>query len=121
MENEKASQNEPVRRTGTLTVRVASAQGLTLPKSAEIPAAVQSALISREGHLASFVSPSSIREQQRLATQQQSGHMKRASVQRKNAWFMPYLVVEYDVNQVLVDALGGSDLFKPVYMHNAQL
>jgi serum/glucocorticoid-regulated kinase 2 len=34
---------------------------------------------------------------------------------------MPYLVLEYDVNQVLVDALGGSDLWNPVYMHQAQL
>lgn len=103
--------------TGTLWIRVSSAQGLTLPSSAGIPAAVQSALISREGQLASCVSPSSV-SQQRLATSQ--GHQKRASVQRKPAWFMPYLVLEYDVNQVLVDALGGSDLWNPVYMHQAQ-
>jgi serum/glucocorticoid-regulated kinase 2 len=105
-------------RTGTLSIRVASAKGLTLPASARIPSTVQAALISREGQLASCVSPSSV-SQQRLATSQ--GHQKRASVQRKPAWFMPYLVLEYDVNQVLVDALGGSDLWNPVCMHEAQL
>lgn len=108
----------PAKYTGTLWIRVSSAQGLTLPPSAGIPSSVQAALISREGQLASCVSPSSV-SQQRLATS--LGHQKRASVQRKPAWFMPYLVLEYDVNQVLVDALGGSDLWNPVYMHSAQL
>lgn len=44
----------------------------------------------------------------------------RDSVQRKQQWWLPYIVLEFDKNEVLVDALGG-DLSAPVWMYNATL
>ena len=44
----------------------------------------------------------------------------RDSVQRAQCWWLPYLVMEYEVNQVLITALGG-EIQKPVYMYQANL
>ncbi|BEI86593.1 hypothetical protein CcaverHIS002_0608800 [Cutaneotrichosporon cavernicola] len=43
----------------------------------------------------------------------------RDSLQRKQLWWLPYVVLEFDKNEVLVDALGG-DLANPVWMYSAQ-
>ncbi|KZS93668.1 Pkinase-domain-containing protein [Sistotremastrum niveocremeum HHB9708] len=102
-------------RTGMLSIRVIAAKNLSIPSSHSIPPSVQRALSSNIGQAVASVSPSSI-HQERLAKK----HEKHPSFQRKNAWFMPYLVLEYEVNQVLVDSLGGSDLYNPVYMYQAQ-
>lgn len=42
----------------------------------------------------------------------------RDSLQRKQLWWLPYVVLEFDKNEVLVDALGG-DLANPVWMYSA--
>lgn len=42
----------------------------------------------------------------------------RDSLQRKQLWWLPYVVLEFDKNEVLVDALGG-DLSSPVWMYSA--
>lgn len=42
----------------------------------------------------------------------------RDSLQRKQLWWLPYVVLEFDKNEVLVDALGG-DLTSPVWMYSA--
>lgn len=42
----------------------------------------------------------------------------RDSLQRKQLWWLPYVVLEFDKNEVLVDALGG-DLNGPVWMYSA--
>lgn len=42
----------------------------------------------------------------------------RDSLQRKQLWWLPYVVLEFDKNEVLVDALGG-DLSGPVWMYSA--
>lgn len=44
----------------------------------------------------------------------------RDSIQRAQCWWLPYLVMEYEVNQVLITPLGG-DLEKPLYMYQAHL
>lgn len=44
----------------------------------------------------------------------------RDSVQRKQQWWLPYVVLEFDKNEVLIDALGG-DLAAPVWMYSATL
>lgn len=44
----------------------------------------------------------------------------RDSIQRTQCWWLPYLVMEYEVNQVLITPLGG-DLEKPLYMYQAHL
>ena len=44
----------------------------------------------------------------------------RDSMQRKRNWWLPYVVLEFDKNEVLVDALGG-DLSKPEWNYRADL
>ncbi|PAV17117.1 AGC Akt kinase [Pyrrhoderma noxium] len=97
--------------SGLLTIRVTSAEGLALPSGTAVPPAVQSALTSSEAQAAAGVSPSSV-TQQRLAKSKSN----RDSVQRVQCWWLPYLVMEFDVNQVLITPLGGS-LDAPVYMY----
>ncbi|KAK2465353.1 hypothetical protein APHAL10511_002707 [Amanita phalloides] len=99
-------------RSGLLAIRVLWAEGLSLPPSAALPPAVQNALSSQQAKLAASVSPSSV-TQQRLAKRG-----NRDSVQRAQCWWLPYLVMEYEVNQVLITALGG-EIQKPVYMYQA--
>ena len=97
---------------GLLTIRVSSAEGLAV---SSVPPAVQSALSSSEAQIAASVSPSSV-TQQRLA----NGRNNRDSMQRVQCWWLPYIVLEFDVNQVLITPLGG-DLSSPVYMFQAHL
>lgn len=42
----------------------------------------------------------------------------RDSIQRKQVWYIPYVVLEFDKNEVLVDAIGG-DLNNPVWFYTA--
>lgn len=44
----------------------------------------------------------------------------RMSMQRKQCWWLPYLVLEFDKNEVLIDALGG-DIHAPTWMYKANL
>jgi len=45
---------------------------------------------------------------------------KRESAQRKRYWWLPYVVLEFDKNEVLIDAMGG-DLSNPVWNYRADL
>lgn len=101
--------------SGMLAIRIISAEGLGLPAGTTVPPAVQSALDSSEAKVAASVSPSSV-TQQRLA----KGRTQRDSVQRTQCWWLPYLVLEFDVNQVLITPLGGS-IESPVYMYLTHL
>ncbi|KAF9519393.1 hypothetical protein BS47DRAFT_1337145 [Hydnum rufescens UP504] len=73
-------------RTGLLTIRVIEGRNLSLPPGVGIPAPVEHAL--KAGHQRK---PSSNRE----------------SVQRRRCWWIPYVVLEYDKNEIMIDALGG--------------
>lgn len=42
----------------------------------------------------------------------------RDTLARRQLWWLPYVVLEFDKNEVLVDALGG-DLANPVWMYSA--
>ncbi|KAI0322348.1 AGC/Akt protein kinase [Amylostereum chailletii] len=106
--------DRPIGRTGILTIRVLWAEGFQVPAGTPIPAAVQSALASQPAKVAASMSPSSV-TQSRLAA---AGHAKRDSVQRSQCWWLPYLVMEFEVNQILITPLGG-DLEKPLYMYQA--
>lgn len=44
----------------------------------------------------------------------------RQSMQRKQCWWLPYLVLEFDKNEILIDAVGG-DVQGPVWMFKADL
>ena len=44
----------------------------------------------------------------------------RESMQRKRYWWLPYVVLEFDKNEILIDAMGG-DLSNPVWNYRADL
>jgi len=100
---------KPYWRSGILSIRVLWSEGMVVPGGA-VPKAVQAALKSQQAKVAATVSPSSV-TQQRLATRRSN----RDSVQRTQCWWLPYIVMEYEVNQVMIIPLGG-DLEKPLYM-----
>ena len=45
---------------------------------------------------------------------------KRESSVRKRQWWLPYVVLEFDKNEILVDALGG-DIAAPSWLYKANL
>ena len=104
----------PVHTSGLLAIRVSWAEDLTVPGGA-VPPAVQAALRSQQAKVAASVSPSSV-TQHRLANRKSN----RDSVQRTQCWWLPYLVMEFEVNQVLITPLGG-ELGKPLYMYETHL
>jgi len=104
---------KPTSRTGLLTIRVLWAEGLRLPNGTELPSAVKATLSSQQAKEAASASPTSVM-QKRLSSKRGN----RDSVQRTQCWWLPYLVMEFDVNQVLINPLGG-DLNKPLYMYQA--
>jgi serum/glucocorticoid-regulated kinase 2 len=75
-----------------------------------VPAPIQSALHTHPG--AGSLSSSLLSSSPRRAQN------NRDSLQRKQLWWLPYVVLEFDKNEVLVDALGG-DLSGPVWMYSA--
>ena len=101
-------------RPGLLAIRVLWAEDLTVP-GGNVPPAVEAALKSQQAKVAASVSPSSVNEQ-RLASKRSN----RDSVQRTQCWWLPYIVMEFEVNQVLITPLGG-DLQKPLYMYETSL
>lgn len=105
---------KPDYRPGLLAIRVLWAEDLSVP-GGNIPPAVQAALKSQQAKVAASVSPSSVNEQ-RLASKRSN----RDSVQRNQCWWLPYLVIEFEVNQVLITPLGG-DLTRPLYMYETPL
>ncbi|KAF9102823.1 AGC protein kinase Gad8 [Mortierella sp. AM989] len=80
-------------KNGLLIIRVVEARGLTLPPGSSNPPFVP--------------------KQQPSATSTTSN---RESLQRK--WWLPYAVLEFDKNEVLIDALGG-ELSNPVWQYRA--
>jgi len=104
---------KPDVRTGLLTIRVLWAEGLALPAGTSIPPSVQAALSSQQAKVAASVSPSSV-TQQRLARVKGN----RDSIQRARCWWLPYIVMEFEVNQIVITPLGG-ELDRPLYMYQA--
>jgi serum/glucocorticoid-regulated kinase 2 len=100
--------------SGILTIRVMWAEGLSLPAGTSMPPSVEAALKSQQAKAASSVSPSSVVEN-RLSHKRTNGG---DSIQRKQCWWLPYLLMEYEINQILITPLGG-DLDKPIYMYQA--
>lgn len=74
-------------------------RGLALPPGVKVPDIVQKALD---------------------AAPPRRSTSNRESMQRKRNWWLPYVVLEYDKNEVLIDALGG-DLSKPEWNYRADL
>lgn len=78
------------------------ARGLSLPSGVALPHGIQQALD----------------QHQQSSAAQKSGRPE--SLQRKQMWWLPYVVLEFDKNEVLIDALGG-ELGNPVWMFRAHL
>lgn len=83
------------------------------PSPVHVPSAVQTAL---QQHPTSVLSASLSSSPRVQHTRNPSTN--RDSLQRKQLWWLPYVVLEFDKNEVLVDALGG-DLANPVWMYSA--
>ncbi|CAG8707650.1 5874_t:CDS:10, partial [Racocetra persica] len=86
----------PIPASGLLVIRVVEARGLTLPPGIRPPQIpphfVPSAPTSTRGN--------------------------RDSMQRKQCWWLPYVVLEFDKNEVLIDALGG-EVQHPIWQYKA--
>lgn len=92
-------------RSGMLTVVIFGGRGLSLPPGLTVPDAIQSALRAPPPLAAHSV--------------QNGGGRQRDSMQmRKRLWWLPYVVLEFDKNEVLIDALDG-DLSAPTWNHRA--
>src|SRR3989337_2583296 len=71
--------------SGLLLIRVVEARGISLPPGIRPP--------QIPPHFSSST-PTSTRG-------------NRDSMQRKQCWWLPYVVLEFDKNEILIDALGG--------------
>lgn len=85
-------------RSGMLTIRIFSGRGLALAPGVQVPDVIHKALDS--------LPPT------RKSTS------NRESLQRKRYWWLPYVVLEFDKNEILIDAMGG-DLASPVWNYRA--
>ncbi|KAF7324811.1 Non-specific serine/threonine protein kinase [Mycena kentingensis (nom. inval.)] len=83
-------------RNGMLTIRIFSGRGLALPADVSVPDSIQKALSS----------PQAAR----------TPANNRGSMQRKR--HLPYVVLEFDKNEILIDAMEG-DLASPVWNYRA--
>jgi len=81
-----------------LTIRIFSGRGLSLPPGVEIPEVIQKALDA--------------------APPARKSTSNRESLQRKRFWWLPYVVLEFDKNEILIDAFGG-DISSPVWNYRA--
>ncbi|KAG8885041.1 hypothetical protein FRB98_002041 [Tulasnella sp. 332] len=101
----------PISRTGLLSIRVSSARSLSLAAGAVLPSSIQQALNTQQAQVASSVTSQSVQQQQKLAQKSRN----RESLQRKQCWWLPYIVLGFDRNEILIDALGGT-VQDPVWM-----
>lgn len=104
-----SSTGAPIARSGLLVIRVVDARGLSLPPGQTVPPMIARALAQAGPNGASMAGS---------LTHGNGGAGNRQSMQRKQCWWLPYLVLEFDKNEVLIDALGG-DVSAPVWMYKA--
>lgn len=76
-----------------MLIRICDARGITPPADIALPS------------------------DQQVAINRQSS---RDSLSRKQHWWLPYVVLEFDKNEVLIDSLGGNTQ-NPVYQYRAHL
>ncbi|KNZ47136.1 uncharacterized protein VP01_664g3 [Puccinia sorghi] len=95
---------------GTLVIRIVEATGLKLPEGTQLPERIQRALESdaaNSGSVSGSAGP---------GLNNKASH--RVSVHRKQKWWLPYCILTYDKNEILVDAVGGA-LENPGWMYRA--
>lgn len=95
---------------GTLSIRIIEAEGLSVPPSVRIPEVVQKAV--DENLQVGNLTVGSLTESQSVDKKSKD------NIQRKYNWWLPYLVLEFDKNEVLVEALGGT-IDNPVWIYKA--
>ncbi|KAI9612166.1 hypothetical protein H4Q26_008259 [Puccinia striiformis f. sp. tritici PST-130] len=95
---------------GTLVIRIVEATGLKLPEGTELPERIQRALDSDAAN------SSSVSGSVGPGLNNKASH--RVSVHRKQKWWLPYCILTYDKNEILVDAVGGA-LENPGWMYRA--
>lgn len=74
-------------------IRVCEARGISLPPGLQLPPIPQT-------HV--------------------SANRNRDSLSRKQQWWLPYVVLEFDKNEIVIDALGG-DTYNPIFQYRAHL
>ncbi|KLO18247.1 AGC/Akt protein kinase [Schizopora paradoxa] len=93
-----------------LTIVVFSGRGLSLPQGAMVPDVIQKALQSAP--------PPSQSHHRSQSQQMGNNRSNRESLQRKRQWWLPYAVLEFDKNEILIDAQEG-DLANPMWKFRA--
>ncbi|KAI8147555.1 kinase-like domain-containing protein [Fennellomyces sp. T-0311] len=88
-----SSSQHPEPKSGVLLIRVCDARGISLPPGVNLP---------------------SIPPQQL----QPASRSNRDSLTRKQNWWLPYVVLEFDKNEIVVDSLAG-DTANPIYHYRA--
>ncbi|CAH1762009.1 13207_t:CDS:2 [Entrophospora sp. SA101] len=96
----------PIPASGLLIIRVIEARGIILPPGISTPQNPQQ-----------FVSatPTSSSASANTHTTRSSN---RDSMQRRQCWWLPYVVLEFDKNEILIDALGG-EVQNPTWQYKA--
>ncbi|KAL9935834.1 hypothetical protein V8E36_005411 [Tilletia maclaganii] len=83
-------------RSGLLTIKIVDAQNIALPPGDSLPPAIQRALQSPAAAAAAQLTfPPPVPGQ-------------RHSIQRRPCWWLPYIVLEFDRNEILIDAIAGT-------------
>lgn len=82
---------------GLLSIRLIEARGLQPPSNADLPQSVQSAFSHGSHGVVAGSAGSCV-----------GGARKRESVQRQQFSHLPYIVISFEKNEVIVDALGGT-------------
>ncbi|KNZ59117.1 AGC/AKT protein kinase [Puccinia sorghi] len=98
---------------GTLSITIIEAEGLSIPAGVVIPDVVQRAVV--ENPQVGSLTVGSLAE---CLPDNGSRKLNTEGIQRKYNWWLPYLVLEFDKNEVLVEALGGT-IDCPVWMYKA--
>jgi serum/glucocorticoid-regulated kinase 2 len=98
LESQQETQN------GMLTIRIFSGRNLSLPSGVALPEVVKAAMSRPAPH-----------------SHHSSHRGNRDSLRRERAgWWLPYVVLEFDKNEILVDALGGQ-IDAPQWLYKANL
>jgi len=81
--------------TGRLSIQVTAARDLSLPSNVKLPPAIEAMVNSEMAQIAASITASSVSSQRA-----KPGHKPRDSVQREQSWWLPYVILEFDVNEV---------------------
>lgn len=98
---------------GTLSITIIEAEGLSIPSGVLVPDVVQKAVVDNPQ-----VGSLTVGSLAQSLPHNGSRKLNTEGIQRKYNWWLPYLVLEFDKNEVLVEALGGT-IDCPVWMYKA--